>query len=153
LKDYDDLVAAAATGTLPAVAFFKPQGNFNQHPGYANIADGDAHMADLVKKLQASPQWKNMLIVVTYDEFGGNWDHMPVPKGDQLGPGTRIPAILISPYAKTGVVDHTPYDSGSILRFITKRWGLEPLPGVVARDRGLAAHGSPPMGDLTAALR
>jgi acid phosphatase len=153
LKDYDDLVGDAAAGKLPSVSFYKPQGNLNQHPGYANIADGDAHIADLVAKLQASPQWEHMLIVVTYDEFGGAWDHVAVPKGDLLGPGTRIPAIVISPYAKQGVVDHTPYDTGSILRFITRRWGLEPLPGVVARDRALVAHGNPAMGDLTAALK
>ncbi len=153
LKDEDDFVAAAAAGTLPAVAFYKPQGNLNQHPGYANIADGDAHLADLIATLQASPQWDHMLIVVTYDEFGGNWDHVAVPKGDLLGPGTRIPAIVVSPLARQGVVDHTPYDSGSIIRFITRRWNLEPLPGIVARDRALQAHGNPPMGDLTAALR
>ena len=153
LKDYDDLVADAASGRLPAVSFYKPQGNFNQHAGYANIADGDAHLADLIAKLQAGPQWKSMLIVVTYDEFGGIWDHMPPPKGDKLGPGTRIPAIVISPFAKNGVVDHTPYDTASILRFITRRWNLEPLPGFVARDRALVANGNPAMGDLSAALK
>ena len=87
LKDYTDLVADAAAGTLPAVAFYKPQGNFNQHEGYANVADGDAHIADLVAKLQASPQYAHMLIVITYDEFGGVWDHVAPPKGDKLGPG------------------------------------------------------------------
>ena len=153
LKDYDDLVAAAAAGRLPAVAFYKPQGNLNQHPGYANIDDADRHIADLVAKLQGSPQWKGMLIVITYDEFGGIWDHLPPPRGDKLGPGTRIPAIIVSPMAKNGVVDHTPYDTGSILRFITRRWNLEPLPGVVARDRALKIHGAPPMGDFTEALK
>ena len=153
LRDYDDLVADAAAGRLPAVAFFKPQGNLNQHAGYANVADGDAFIADLVAKLQASPQWKSMMIVITYDEFGGIWDHMPVPKGDRLGPGTRIPALVISPFAKSGTVDHTPYDTGSIARFITNRWSLEPLPGIVARDRALVANGQPAMGDLSAALR
>ena len=153
LKDLDDLVADAAAGRLPAVAFYKPQGNLNQHPGYANIEDADSHIAELVAKLQASPQWKGMLIVITYDEFGGNWDHVLPPRADQLGPGTRIPAIIVSPLAKNGVVDHTPYDTGSILRFITRRWNLEPLPGVVARDRALKAHGAAPMGDLTSALK
>ena len=58
LKDYNDLVADAAAGTLPAVAFYKPQGNLNQHEGYANLDDGDAHIADLIQQLQASPQWR-----------------------------------------------------------------------------------------------
>jgi len=57
LKDYEDLVADSAAGRLPQVVFYKPQGNLNQHPGYASIADGDAHIADLVAKLSASPQW------------------------------------------------------------------------------------------------
>lgn len=153
LKDYDDLLADAAAGRLPAVAFYKPQGNLNQHPGYANIVDADRHIADLVAKLQAGPQWKGMLIVITYDEFGGIWDHVPPPRGDKLGPGTRIPAIIVSPLAKNGVVDHTPYDTGSILRLITRRWNLEPLPGVAARDRALKVHGAPPMGDFSEALK
>ncbi|MEO8935661.1 MAG: acid phosphatase [Burkholderiaceae bacterium] len=153
LKDYTDLVSDAAAGTLPAVSFYKPQGNFNQHEGYANVADGDAHIADLVAKLQASPQYAHMLIVITYDEFGGVWDHVVPPKGDKLGPGTRIPAILVSPLAKAGYVDHTPYDTASILRFITRRWGLPTLAGLTARDTALKANGQPAMGDLSNALQ
>ena len=63
---------------------------------------GDAHVADVIAKLQASPQWKHMAIVVTYDENGGFFDHVAPPKADQWGPGTRIPAIIVSPYAKKG---------------------------------------------------
>lgn len=154
LKDYEDLVADVAAGTLPAVTFYKPQGNFNQHEQYANLDDGDAHIADLVAKLKASPQWPNMLIVITYDEFGGVWDHVAPPKGDKLGPGTRIPAIIISPLSKkNGTVDHTPYDTASVLRFITHRWGLDTLPGLKTRDDALQANGAAPMGDLSAVLQ
>lgn len=152
LKDYEDLLADNAAGRLPQVVFYKPQGNLNEHPGYASIADGDAHISQLIEKLQAGRQWGHMVIIVTYDEYGGAWDHVPPPKGDLLGPGTRIPALVISPFAKRGVVDHTPYDTASILRLITRRFDLKPLPGVVARDRALAEHGEPPMGDLTQAL-
>jgi acid phosphatase len=152
LKDYDDLVADAAAGTLPAVAFYKPTGNVNQHEGYANLADGDAHIADLVSKLKAGPQWNNMVIVITYDEFGGVWDHVAPPKGDLLGPGTRIPAIIVSPLAKKGFVDHTQYDTASILRLVTRTFGLDSLPGLTARDNALKANGGQPMGDLTNAL-
>ena len=152
LKDYDDLVADAAAGTLPSVAFYKPEGVYNQHEGYANLTDGDAKIADLVSKLQASPQWKNMVIVITYDEFGGVWDHVSPPAGDLLGPGTRIPAIIVSPLAKKGTVDHTPYDTASILRLITRRFGLDTLPGLTARDKVLKANGAQAMGDLTNAL-
>ncbi len=153
LKDYDDLVAAATNGTLPAVAFYKPQGNLNQHPGYANVSDADAHIAQLVSTLKASPQWAHMVIVITYDEFGGQWDHVAPPAGDLLGPGTRIPAIIVSPFAKMGTVDHTQYDTASILRLIDRRFGIDPLPGLTARDTALQANGKPAMGDLTNALQ
>ena len=153
LKDYADLVADAAAGTLPAVSFYKPEGLYNQHPGYANIADADQKIADVIAQLQASPQWKNMVIVVTYDEFGGTWDHVAPPKGDLLGPGTRIPALVISPLARKGTVDHTPYDTGSVLRLITRTFGLDTLPGLTTRDAALKANGSPAMGDLTHALQ
>jgi len=152
LKDYSDLLADIAGGSLPAVAFYKPEGVYNQHEGYANLADGDARIADLIARLQGSPQWSSMLIVLTYDEFGGVWDHAPPPKGDLLGPGTRIPAIIISPLAKRGVVDHTQYDTASILRLISRRFGLDLLPGIAARDGALKAAHAPPMGDLTNAL-
>jgi acid phosphatase len=152
LKDYDELVADIAAGRLPSVAFYKPQGNLNQHPGYATLSDGDAHIADLVAKLEAGPQWKNMVIVITYDEFGGAWDHVAPPTADLLGPGARIPALIISPFARKSTVDHTPYDTGSIMRLMIRRFGLATLPGIVQRDRALAAHGEPPMGDLTGAL-
>jgi acid phosphatase len=152
LKDYSALLADAAAGRLPAVAFYKPQGNLNQHAGYASVAEGDAHIAGLVANLRASPQWQHMVIVITYDEFGGAWDHVAPPQADLLGPGSRIPALIISPFAKRGTVDHTQYDTESILRLITRRFDLDALPGITLRDKGLAAHGAPPMGDLTNAL-
>jgi acid phosphatase len=152
LKDYDDLVADAAAGKLPPVAFYKPIGKDSEHPGYASLAEGDAHIADLIAKLQASPQWAHMLVVVTYDENGGQWDEVAPPKADLAGPGTRIPAVIISPFARRGFVDHTPYDTGSIARFITRRWSLPVLPGLQLRDSSLVANGLPAMGDLSAAL-
>jgi acid phosphatase len=154
LRDFDSaFLADAAAGKLPSVTFYKPQGNLNQHAGYANLSDGDAHIADVITKLQRSPQWSRMLIVVTYDENGGFYDHAPVPAGDRWGPGTRIPAIIVSPLARKGFIDKTQYDTGSILRFITHRWSLSSLPGIVERDAGLAKSGSAPMGDLSGALQ
>ncbi len=139
-------------GKLPAVTFYKPQGSQNQHAGYANIEDGDAHIADVIHHLQDGPQWQHMVVVITYDENGGWWDHVAPPKGDRWGPGTRIPAIIVSPFAKVGVVDHTQYDTASVLRLITHRFNLPVLPGLQQRDAALVANGLPPMGDLTAAL-
>lgn len=134
LKDESDLLADIERGTLPAVSFFKPAGRYTEHPSYTDVASGDAHIAALLEKLRASPQWGRMAVIVTYDENGGFWDHMPPPSGtgwgDRWGPGTRIPAIIVSPFAKRGHVDKTPYDTTSVLKFITRRFGLEPLPGV-----------------------
>lgn len=145
LKDSADLLADIAAGTLPAVSFYKPAGRNSQHPGSTDVATGDAHMAELLEKLRGSPQWKDMLVILTYDENGGFWDHVPPPQGpgwsDRWGPGSRIPALLIGPHVKRGFIDSTRYDTTSILKFISKRFDLPPLPGVRAN-----------MGDLTAAL-
>jgi phospholipase C len=109
-------------------------------------------MADVIAHLQKSPQWPHMLIVLTYDENGGFWDHVAPPKADRWGPGSRIPAIIVSPYARKGTVDHTQSDTTSILRFITRRYDLPVLPGLLQRDAALKSGGHPPMGDLTEAL-
>ncbi|MDL2357545.1 MAG: acid phosphatase [Pseudomonadota bacterium] len=130
LQDETDMLADIKRGTLPQVTFYKPPGKLNEHPGYANVMQGDMHLADIVARLKASPQWKHMAIIITYDENGGFWDHAAPPKGDRWGPGTRIPAIIVSPYAKKGYIDHTAYDTTSILQFLTRRFQLEALPGV-----------------------
>ncbi len=146
LKDGEDFFAAIDKGTLPQVAFYKPAGKLTQHPSYTDIQSGDVHIAELLERLEKSPQWPNMLVVVTYDENGGYWDHVPPPTGpgwgDRWGPGSRIPTIIVSPFARRGFVDHTSYDTTSILKLITRRFGLEPLPGVRANT-----------GDLTNALQ
>ena len=141
LKDYTDLVAGIERGEVPAVVFYKPQGSLNQHPGYTDVLSGDAHVAQLIAKIKASPLWASSAVIVTYDENGGFWDHAAPPRGDRWGPGSRIPTIIVSPYAKKSHVDHTVYDTTSILKFITRRFGLEPLPGVRSGA-----------GDLTAAF-
>jgi len=146
-------LADAEAGKLPAVSFYKPQGNLNMHAGYADVAAGDRHITRILKVLQASPQWGSMVVVVTVDENGGWWDHVAPPKGDRWGPGTRIPALVVSPFARKGTVDHTIYDTGSILRLITRVFGLETLDGLKQRDDEMRARGQAPMGDLTNALR
>ncbi len=105
LKDGDDLVRDIDAGTLPAVTFYKPVGVLNQHPAYTDLLSGDAHIADLLERLRRAPQWSRMLVIVTYDENGGFWDHVPPPTGPagaiDGGPATRIPAFIVSPFAKT----------------------------------------------------
>jgi len=145
-------LADAIAGKLPAVTFYKPQGNLNLHAGYSDIESGDAHITNVIEHLKKSPQWKDMVIVVTFDENGGWWDHVAPPKGDRWGPGSRIPAIVISPYAKKGQVDHSFYDTTSILRFITRLHGLPLLEGLKVRNQAFAARNALPPGDLTGAL-
>jgi len=142
LKDGEDFFAAIDRGTLPQVTFYKPAGRLTQHPSYTNIQAGDMHIADLLERLEKSPQWPHMLVIVTYDENGGYWDHVPPPTGDRWGPASRVPTLVVGPTVKRGFVDHTSYDTTSILKLITERFGLEPLPGVRAKA-----------GDLTHALQ
>jgi len=145
LKDYEDLVADIDKGTLPQVVFYKPTGRLNQHPSYTDLAQGDAHLDDLLHRLKSSRQWPKMAVIVTYDENGGYWDHAPPPSGpgwsDRWGPGTRVPALIVSPFAKRGFVDKSIYDTTSVLKLVQRRFGLEPLPGVRAN-----------VGDLTNAF-
>jgi acid phosphatase len=135
LKDGDAFMADVRDGTLPAVAFYKPLGRDNLHPGYADLATGDAHVADVIAAIEKGPNWTDTLVVVTADENGGTWDHVAPPKGDRFGPGTRVPTLIVSPLARKGFVDHTVYDTASILRTIEVRFGLEPL---AARDADAA---------------
>ena len=142
LKDGGEFLRDIDAGTLPQVAFYKPQGNLNEHPGYAEVLSGDRHIVSLIQRIQANTAlWRKTAIIVAYDENGGFWDHVPPPAGDRWGPGNRVPLIIVSPFAKKRHVDHTQYDTTSIIKFITRRFALEPLAGVRANA-----------GDLTAAF-
>jgi phospholipase C len=136
LRDEVDFLAAARTGRLRQVSFVKPLGVHNEHPGYGSEHRGSAHLVELIRAVLAGPQAAHTAIVVTWDEFGGQWDHVPPPRGDRFGPGTRIPALVISPaLPRAFTVDHTPYDTTSILATIERGFGLPPLG---TRDRNAA---------------
>jgi acid phosphatase len=132
LKDEVEFVNALASNQLPAVSFVKPVGEENEHPGYASQSTGNDHLVDLIKAIQASPAAATTMIVVTYDEFGGQWDHVKPPSGkktsDAFGPGTRIPTLVIAPNLpdRQGV-DSASHDATSILATIEHRFGLAPL--------------------------
>lgn len=130
LQDGENFLQAIEQDALPQVAFYKPTGQFNEHPSYTDVLTGDQHLEEILNKIKQSPAWPKTVVIITYDENGGFWDHVAPPKGDRWGPGTRIPALIISPLAKRHFVDHTSYDTTSIIKFITLRFGLEPLPGV-----------------------
>ncbi|GAC1579860.1 MAG: acid phosphatase [Candidatus Elarobacter sp.] len=128
LQDETNFLADLHNNQLPSVAFVKPLGTDNEHPGYAALLQGQQHVASLIQAIQASPYWKNTAVIITYDENGGRWDHVAPPApADRWGPGTRVPAIVISPWAKHGYVDHTQYETASILAFIEKVYGVPAL--------------------------
>lgn len=153
---FRDFQARAQAGTLPAYTFLEPDfgstGN-SQHPNY-DVAAGEKLIHDVYYALQTGPGWNDTLLLITYDEHGGNYDHFPPPWGavapdksvgefgfDFSRYGVRIPALLVSPRippgtvfrAKKGVVDHT-----SVLKTIETRWSLAPL---TARDKAAASLG------------
>ncbi len=143
---YETAVAASKkTCGLRDVSFIKPLGEENEHPGYASENTGSDHLVELLSSIEASACAKDTMVIVTYDEFGGQWDHV-LPPGtvggvpgahDKWGPGTRIPALVVSPLLQANfVVDHVEHDTTSILTTIEKRFNLKP-PGT--RDAGLAS--------------
>jgi phospholipase C len=151
LKDEAEFMQVAQssdkhTCNLKPVSFVKPFGTENEHPGYASEPNGSDHLVSLLKMIEGSGCAKDTMIVVTYDEFGGEWDHVPPPgqgnvngPHDQWGPGTRIPALILAPHLKHKfAVDHTSYDTTSILATLEHRFGLTPLS---SRDAAVADLG------------
>jgi len=144
LRDEQDFLNAAKTGHLKPVSFVKPLGEENEHPGYASEHAGSSHLVDLIKAIRSGPDGKDTAIVVTYDEFGGQWDHVSPPTApgisDRFGPGTRIPALIISPALEHRFgVDHASHDTTSIIATIEHRYGLAPLSPRDAAVRDLTA--------------
>jgi phospholipase C len=137
LQDENNFFQDLKKESLPAVAFIKALGPDNEHPGYAGLLQGQQHVADLVNAVKHSDYWDNTLIIVTYDEHGGRWDHVTPPVNGIWGDGTRVPGIIIGPLAKRGFVDHTQYDTLSILKTIEERFGLDPLTALDAHATSL----------------
>jgi len=126
---------SSKTCNLNSVSFVKPIGLENEHPGYTSEGRGSDHLVQLLSAIDNSACRKDTMVVVTYDEFGGQWDHVAPPgmgatsgPHDWWGPGTRIPALVIAPRLRGNfVVDHTQYDTTSILATIEHRYGLTRL--------------------------
>jgi phospholipase C len=140
LRDEAEFLSVAQSSTdeqcnLKSVSFVKPIGLENEHPGYTDVSTGSNHLVDLIKAIEGSACRKDTMVVVTYDEFGGQWDHVAPPgqgaaagPHDLWGPGTRIPALIIAPRLRDDfVVDRTQHDTTSILSTIEHRFGLAPL--------------------------
>jgi phospholipase C len=148
LRDETEFEAATAASKhrcqLKPVSIVKPIGAENEHPGYASEHSGSSHLVDLLTAIEGSRCAKDTMVVVTYDEFGGQWDHVSPPglgsRGphDEWGPSTRIPALVLSPGLRHHfVVDHTSHDTTSILATIEHRFGLAPLTSRDARVKDL----------------
>jgi phospholipase C len=127
LQDEMNFFSDVTNETLPEVSFIKPLGPNNEHPGYTDLLTGQQHVADIVNAILGSKYADDTLIVVTYDEFGGRWDHVPPPVIDQWGPGARVPGIFIGSMVKKGYIDHTRYETTSILAFLEERFEMKPL--------------------------
>jgi acid phosphatase len=151
LRDETEFLADARSSrkscNLKPVSFVKPIGAENEHPGYTGETRGSDHLVDLLKAIERGRCRKNTMVIVNYDEFGGQWDHVSPPgqggtpgPHDQWGPGTRIPALIVSPGLRGNfVVDHTEHDTTSILATIEQRYGLQPLTTRDARVPSLAS--------------
>ena len=139
LRDEQEFLERARTSSrrcrLDTVSFVKPIGAENEHPGYASASAGSMHLVELLRGIEDSRCARDTMVIVTYDEFGGQWDHVQPPgqgdtpgPHDEMGPSSRIPAVVIHPKLRRSfVVDHTQYDTTSILATLERAFGLEPL--------------------------
>jgi acid phosphatase len=144
LRDEQEFIqkvnSSSSQCNLDSVSFVKPIGLENEHPGYTSETRGSDHLVQLLESIRNSRCAKDTMVVVTYDEFGGQWDHVSPPgqgtagPHDEWGPGTRLPTLIVSPFLRGNfVVDHTQYDTTSILATIEHRYGLPAL-GSDTRD-------------------
>ena len=127
IRDSEDFLADARTGHLPNVSFIKATGAHDEHPADSTPRWGEDWVMTLLKAVGESPVWDKTAVVITYDEGGGFWDHIAPPRPDAYGCGTRIPALLVSGWARRGYVDHRIADTTSVLALIEARFGLEAL--------------------------
>ncbi len=125
-----DFVKDIRRGQLPAVSWVTPSFANSEHPP-ASVCRGENWTVDVMNELMRSEYWDSTAVVVTWDDFGGFYDHVPPPHVDIYGMGPRVPTIIISPWAKPGAVDHDTMEFMSVLRFIEVIFDLEPL---TARD-------------------
>ncbi|MCI4345048.1 MAG: hypothetical protein L3J87_05435, partial [Thermoplasmata archaeon] len=116
-----------AAGTLPQVAWVVGAPGGTEHPPQDFQKGQNSVVDDIINPLGASPLWPSAAIFVTWDDFGGWYDHVAPPQVDAMGYGFRVPCLVVSPYARPGLVDHVVNDHTSILRFVENRFGIAPL--------------------------
>ncbi len=133
LVDLNEYFRDLHQGTLPEVLWIVPIFEDSEHPPepLAPVAKGMWYVKGIVNALMASPYWKDSVVFLTWDDYGGLYDHVPPPIVDAFGYGPRVPTLVISSYAKPGYISHFIYDFTSMLKFIEVRFGL---PHLTARD-------------------
>ncbi len=127
----DGLVQDIRDGRLPPVTWVTPRFELSEHPEYS-FCWGQNWTTRVVNAIMASPMWEETAIFITWDDYGGFYDHVPPPQVDRFGFGIRVPLLVISPYAMPGHIDHTLGEFSSVLRFVEDNWGLSQL---THRDR------------------
>ena len=125
IVDLDEYFEDLQGDTLPSVAYVLALGA-TEHPP-SSLQSGQRLVKNMIQALMQSHSWGRSAFLITYDDWGGWYDHVMPPQVDGYGYGFRVPALLVSPYAKRGYVDSTELDFTSILKFIEENWGLEPL--------------------------
>jgi phospholipase C len=131
MRPVDDVVRDIKADRLPAVTWITPRFQLSQHPEY-NFCYGQNWTIQVIDAIMKSPMWEDTAIFLTWDDFGGFYDHVPPVRLDKFGLGIRVPMVTISPYAKQGYIDGTLGEFSSVLRFIENNWGLTQL---TRRDR------------------
>jgi phospholipase C len=117
IQTVDRFYAAAHSGALPAVSWVVPNGRFSEHPP-ASISDGQAYVTGLINAIMQGPAWNSTAILLAWDDWGGFYDHLAPPKVDANGYGLRVPALVISPYARRGFIDHQVLSFDAYLKLI-----------------------------------
>ena len=131
IVDMDEYFVDLRNGTLPAVSYMLTLGA-TEHP-LTSLELGQQTVRHLLQALMQSSAWPSSAFLLTYDDWGGWYDHVPPPRVDKYGYGFRVPALLVSPYAKRAHIDSTVLDHTASLRFIGYNWDIAPL---AARDAG-----------------
>ena len=117
IKPQSAFFKAARSGTLPSVSWLMPDLEDSEHPAWL-VSTGQSYVTRLINAVMRSPDWNSSAIFLTWDDWGGFYDHVRPPKADPYGYGLRVPAIVISPYAKAGYIDHQTLSFDAYLKFI-----------------------------------
>jgi phospholipase C len=127
----DRLPEYIAKGWDAHVVYIKPNDFNSEHPAVGDVDSGAKWTGKIIDAIGNSADWSSSVIIITWDDYGGFFDHVPPPQVDTFGLGMRVPCIIISPFARKGVVEHTVREHSSIARFIEKVYGL---PTMTNRD-------------------